>query len=279
MTKNRCHDIVPRFLFSILAISSVVVLLYFANSPILRYGVAAVISSIVATATWELLKMAEKKNRKPALCIGTILAGIYSYATFLSTQQQAWSALPFIVLYVALLLFFFRHFSKKEGAFIDIAINIFALIYVSVSLSCVFGILYFTTEGVWWCTYLLAVSKISDIAAYFIGKLWGKNKLAPMLSPGKTQEGAIAGFLCSITVSVFFSQYFLRDLSITEALLLGSAMSIASQLGDLGESLLKRDASVKDSNNLPGLGGILDAVDSLIFTSPLVFLYLEVFKS
>jgi phosphatidate cytidylyltransferase len=117
-------------------------------------------------------------------------------------------------------------------------------------------------------TVLLAVF-ISDTAAYFVGRLIGRHKLAPVTSPGKTWEGFIAGTVVAVLVP-FFALYDERDtyLAIWQALVLGAAIAVAAPLGDLFESLIKRDMQVKDSGTLlAGHGGVLDRLDALLFAS------------
>jgi phosphatidate cytidylyltransferase len=113
-------------------------------------------------------------------------------------------------------------------------------------------------------TVVLAVWA-GDAAAYFIGLLFGRHKLAPTVSPGKTWEGLVAGTLATIAVT-FIALYKQNFLSIPESLVLGLAIAIAAPLGDLFESALKRDADVKDSGRLlAGHGGVLDRIDALLF--------------
>jgi phosphatidate cytidylyltransferase len=129
-----------------------------------------------------------------------------------------------------------------------------------------------------WIAYLLVVTKITDIGAYFAGSLWGRRKLAPQISPGKTVEGAIFGLASAVSASyVFhlFSQGRSFQLTTLEWVSFGLILGAIGQFGDLSESLLKRDANKKDSNTLPGLGGVLDAVDSLLFNTPILYLYLK----
>ena len=129
--------------------------------------------------------------------------------------------------------------------------------------------------------WLLVIVASTDIGAYFVGRLWGKNKLCPSLSPQKTVEGAIAGFIGAVCASIaihklaVYMQAEWFHLSFSEAVWLGMLIGILGQIGDLAESLLKRDAAVKDSNALPGLGGVLDMVDSLLFTTPIVYFFLR----
>jgi phosphatidate cytidylyltransferase len=124
---------------------------------------------------------------------------------------------------------------------------------------------------------------MTDTGAYFTGKKFGKSKLAPHISPKKTIEGALGGMVFSLLTSLCF--FFISDLfslsmqiSFMESFVLGILVGVIGQIGDLIESLLKRDGGIKDSNQLPGLGGILDVVDSLIFTTPLIYFFLRIFS-
>src|SRR5262249_52359659 len=94
-------------------------------------------------------------------------------------------------------------------------------------------------------------------------------------SPKKTWEGAISGFVAALGTSVLLRQLLPLDLALWQALFLGCCISILAQFGDLAESLLKRDMNLKDSNQVPGIGGVLDILDSLVFTSPFIYLFLK----
>jgi phosphatidate cytidylyltransferase len=123
---------------------------------------------------------------------------------------------------------------------------------------------------------IFATIWICDTAAYFGGKFLGKHKLFERVSPNKTWEGAIAGFLFAIAAAVVAKYTLLDYFTMQDAIVLGVIVGIFGQLGDLVESLLKRDAGIKDSSSLiPGHGGVLDRFDSLLFVSPLVYLYLD----
>lgn len=113
-----------------------------------------------------------------------------------------------------------------------------------------------------------------DTAAYYIGKNFGKHKMAPSVSPKKTMEGALANLLASLAMALLGRLIFWKQFSISDALLFGLVLNIASQVGDLVESKFKRSAGVKDTSNLiPGHGGVLDRLDSLLFAGP-AFYYL-----
>ncbi len=123
---------------------------------------------------------------------------------------------------------------------------------------------------------VFAMIWICDSAAFHVGRSIGKHKLFPRVSPNKSWEGAIAGFLGAIAAAVAARYLVLGYLSLPQAVMLGAIVGTVGQLGDLLESLLKRDAGVKDSSNLiPGHGGVLDRFDSLLLVSPVVYLYLD----
>jgi phosphatidate cytidylyltransferase len=114
-----------------------------------------------------------------------------------------------------------------------------------------------------------------DTAAYLVGRVWGRHRLAPGVSPHKSTEGAIAGLMASIAAGLLARTWFAPYLSLGQALVLGALVGVFAQLGDLVESLLKRDAETKESSSIiPGHGGVLDRFDSLLFAAPLVYYFL-----
>jgi phosphatidate cytidylyltransferase len=123
---------------------------------------------------------------------------------------------------------------------------------------------------------ILGAIWVCDSSAYFAGRAFGRHKLFPRVSPNKTWEGAIAGFAGAVLTFVLFRQFSLPYLTLWQATVCGAIVGVFGQLGDLAESLLKRDAGVKDSSTLiPGHGGVLDRFDSLLFAAPLLFFYLD----
>ena len=133
-----------------------------------------------------------------------------------------------------------------------------------------------TQSGILWIFFILVMAFSGDTAAYYIGRRLGKRKLLPEVSPGKTVEGTIGLVAGSIAGCLIFKLFFFPMLPVAHAAFLGLVGSVAGQLGDLSESALKREASVKDSGTLlPGHGGILDRLDCLMFITPLVYYYQE----
>ncbi len=126
--------------------------------------------------------------------------------------------------------------------------------------------------------FILIVTWGVDTGAYYVGRLLGRHKLSPHISPGKTVEGAIGGVLSCVLAALFARWLFLPGLSLNNTVLMGIVFGIISQIGDLSESMLKRSAGVKDSGHLlPAHGGILDRVDSVIFTVPVFYYYIIYF--
>lgn len=126
----------------------------------------------------------------------------------------------------------------------------------------------------YWLLYALVLNWIGDIGAYYVGRTFGRHKLAPVVSPGKSWEGAAASIVASLIFGLVFLHWAIPGVSPVAALVLTAVANAAGQFGDLCESALKRGAGVKDSSNLlPGHGGWLDRVDSTLFTLPVVYLY------
>ena len=128
--------------------------------------------------------------------------------------------------------------------------------------------------GTAWVFLLCAVIFAGDTAALYAGTLWGRHKLCPAISPGKTVEGALAGLAANLAVGMAGKALFLPEVGWAAALAFAAAVGLAGQVGDLFESELKRAANVKDSGGLlPGHGGVLDRIDALLFAAPVAFLF------
>ena len=133
-------------------------------------------------------------------------------------------------------------------------------------------------DGLAWLSYAILITFASDTAAYAVGSLIGRHRLAPSISPSKTWEGAIGGIIGAAAVSAAFAVFAQLDaLPLAAAIPLGAALSVLGQLGDLAESWIKRKAGVKDSGSLlPGHGGVLDRLDSLLPILPAVLVYVTI---
>ena len=263
-----------------------VLLVVYATNPIAQILIVLAVSALAGVGIWEFGRLASSKGLKPAYLLMVSIGVLEVIAFFIAHKWIHSQELPIFVFAIGLGLFFLNRFRRSEEALVNVAVEFFGVVYVAVPLSYMLAILYpiapsTVQDGRWWLFYLLFVTKITDIGAYFIGRIWGKQPLAPHLSPKKTVEGALAGLICAVLLSlgmVFLGRTFAGSafpLKLIDAVWLGVLIGLFGQVGDLAESLLKRDAAVKDSNNIPGLGGVLDMIDSLIFTAPIVYFYLK----
>lgn len=170
---------------------------------------------------------------------------------------------------LAVLIFAGLLSARKEEAFQGIASTFLGIFYVSWGLSHIYLIRDIRPEGRGLSFFLFIVVWALDVGAYAGGSRFGKNKLAPSVSPKKSWEGVAAGTACALAASVLVRAAFLPALSMSGALSLGFFVAVAAQISDLSESLFKRNVGVKDSGTLlPGHGGLLDRFDSFLLTAP-----------
>ncbi len=268
--------------------------IFLAHYPTLRWFFAAAVASVGAIANWEYDQLLAKKGLSPAISISLFAVILYLFSVFFNVLGSSfyftsvWRYVPEMVLGLAFLACFIFYAVIEKPPIINIATTFLGILYISYPLGLFITIMYFFAggadphlEGSWWIVYLLAATKSADIGGYFIGSYLGKKKLALKLSPNKTLEGALGGLLASILASIilcFLGRTYgnvFNHFSYVQALWLGLIIGILGQIGDLAESFLKRDAGVKDSNTIPGVGGILDMIDSLLFTTPVVYLFLR----
>jgi phosphatidate cytidylyltransferase len=171
--------------------------------------------------------------------------------------------------------------AKNNSAGIQaISTTLFGLMYVPWLLNFMQKITYFQhVEGKFYLLYFVLITKFSDTGAYLVGSLIGRHKMIPRISPGKTWEGFGGAVVVSMAASVAFVQLahdHMPAMNTMHAVILGSMLSVGAVIGDLIESLFKREAGLKDSGTLfPGIGGILDLLDSLLFNAPIMYLYLR----
>lgn len=287
MSLNRLSNLQQRLAISGLSIGLLLIAISLSFYPYFRPIFSLLGACIIAGGVWEFYYIGKAKGYEPLDALGILGTIAYTFAVFLSTQTSAAKYLPETVLGLLMAIAFTYFFIRGKDPFINLAITFFAFIYLTVPLSTLVAINYFfpadsLQDGRWWLIYLLSVVKMTDTGAFFVGKTWGKRKFASYISPKKTWEGALGGLVAGILTSIFVRGliYFWNpsamNLSFFECLGLGFFMSIIGQFGDLAESLLKRDGGIKDSNQLPGLGGMLDILDSLVFTAPLLYLYLNI---
>jgi len=202
-------------------------------------------------------------------CLGIIWTFFFILSPHFNYDYLGSLLLAAALLLSLVALFFNRH---KEGAYIRWAWTIIGILYIGWLLSYMVDLRLEAGRG--WVIFTLATIFGSDSAAYFVGRALGKHFMAPRISPKKTWEGAAGGILGAVIAGVLAVYIFSLPLSYWEAVLLCIAVSVFAQIGDIAESLLKRIAGIKESGNLlPGHGGLLDRIDSIVFGGVVVYLY------
>ncbi len=266
--------------------------LFSSNKALADYGFLFIMVMLTGAGLVEFYGMVQKLGHK---CYGKwgVFAGILLLVgTFLNVSgHMGLLTRPsrandfescFLILFVLGLCL--RQFVSKTNVtgIISIATTLFGLMYVAWLMNFIQKINFFNQDGVegrYYVLYFIIVTKFSDCGAYMVGSLIGRHKMIPRISPGKTWEGFGGAIVVSTGLSVLFAIYggnHLRGMTIPHAIILGVILSTAAVVGDLIESLFKREAGLKDSGALfPGIGGILDLLDSLLFNAPLMYLYLR----
>ena len=266
--------------------------------------VGPVVALIGCLATIEVLRLGRNIDQGLSIwpaalaTVGVILSSVVPYwlganVSFWPTVDPAtcpfgywgWTALATIAGTVLILAYEMRCYRGPGGATVRVALQVFAMVYVGLSLACLMQVrlLPGSELGVLALVSVVFVAKWADAGAYFVGKSLGRNRLAPVLSPGKTIEGAVGGCAAAVLAACLWFGCLAPllggpkgDLSPTGWLAVaayGLALASAGMLGDLAESLLKRDVEVKDSaGSIPGLGGMLDVIDSLLLATPVAYL-------
>jgi phosphatidate cytidylyltransferase len=239
---------------------------------------------LAVMATGEVLRLLAAAGMRPSA--GPVYAGnvLMVAAGWISIGEAAPSTLTLLALGTAVLLIFtaeMRRYEKPGDSTKAVAAGVFAVVYVGLLMSFVVSLR--MTWGMAALASMLIVVKLGDTGAYTVGRLIGRHKMAPVLSPGKTIEGAVGALVFSV-VGSWATFHWLAPLMAGGSpsahpigwgwLAYGLAVSAAGMLGDLAESLLKRNAGLKDSSHwLPGFGGILDVLDSILLAAPVAYAF------
>jgi phosphatidate cytidylyltransferase len=265
-----------RFITALILIPLVLLLIFLGP----RWLVALAVAAVAALAAWEFLGLAEKYGAKPPriavlVSILALFVGNFAWAQ----RDQTVAILGILCLALLVYCTFFR---PVEQMIADASTSIFCLFYIGMTLIAL-PALREEANGSSLVAFLLCAVWAGDIAALYIGRAWGRHKMAPALSPNKTWEGAIGSVVGSLLatglllgLARLFQMWNKVWLSYPEDLwywlFLAVVVNIAAQVGDLAESALKRSAGVKDSGSLlPGHGGVLDRIDALLLAAPVLW--------
>lgn len=244
------------------------------------FALIFIVCALTAGGLYEFFYMVKKKDvpiySYTGLFIG-LLIPLSIYTRFELTRN--WELLFIVIGFLLILLLQFAR-QDNRNAILGLSTTLFGILYVSWFFSFLLKIrlLLPGTEGALLLAFIIIVTKSADIGALLIGSRFGKHLLLPKVSPNKTVEGAMGALMFS-SLAAFLCQDFLpqqANFPIWQVCLMGTFFGGLGQLGDLSESLLKRDCGVKDSGRvLPGMGGILDVIDSLLFAAPAFYLYMS----
>jgi phosphatidate cytidylyltransferase len=232
-------------------------------------------------AQWEFLGMfapeTDTFRRLQAVILGSVL--LLSFCTAQRASSLCNPSGPLLVLVgilFLLFLFYLIAYSHIADLSRDLMVNILGLLYIPLLLGH-FVWLRYLSDGQWWLLWLLLVIMAGDTGAFYAGRTWGKTKLYPAVSPGKTWAGVWGGTAAALIVGLALGRWALPGVSLKSLGVLALLLAVVGLLGDLFESMLKRQARVKDASEiLPGHGGMLDRLDSLLFAAPLV-VYVRLF--
>jgi len=265
--------------------------LFSGNTVVSDYVFLIILVFLAAAGLQEFYGMAAKLGHACYAKEGIFGGALLLAATFCYISGRFGAAAPpsrvndfetsFFILFVLGLCI--RQFVSRHTTtgIIAISTTLFGLMYVPWLLNFIQKINFFGrgVDGHYYVLYFVVVTKLADCGAYAVGSLIGKHKMIPRISPGKTWEGFFGAIVVSTAASVIFARVaggHLSGMTLPHAVILGVVLSIGAVVGDLIESLFKREAGLKDSGRLfPGIGGILDLLDSLLFNAPLMYLYLR----
>ena len=261
-----------RTLTSIIALPVVLAFVWFGG-----WWAFAASAIVVILGTYELHAMMLHEGYHPLIVVSLALSLLFVVAAMIPQERLVLleSGLS-IALLVTFPLLFFR--KKLEGAMVDWSLTLAIAIYLGWPMSLfplLRGFQVGISTGFWWVLAVLLGVWGFDTGAFFAGHFFGRHKLAPRISPGKTWEGVAGGLVLSVTAALLIT---IRPLGVPWylAVLLGVLIAVAATVGDLAESLIKRQTHVKDSGQfMPGHGGILDRIDSLLFAVIVVFIFAQ----
>jgi phosphatidate cytidylyltransferase len=271
-------ELTRRIIFAVIAAPAGIAIVYLGD-----WALATMLAILSALGAWELFRFSKEAGTRAFEPAGIALAALIPIAVHASRLGVYNLPLTGMIAIVLLLFASTIWFRGPTGRPLpSVAVTVFGIIYASL-IAYVYALRYHPYAVGALAGTLVAVLPIlltwaTDIGAYAFGRMFGKRKLMPSVSPGKTIAGALGGLILTVIVCLLYVRFLLMPyaqlgFTIAGAVLFGVIVSVAGQTGDLAESLLKREAGVKDSSTLlPGHGGILDRFDSLLFVLPIAYL-------
>ncbi|MDQ3985851.1 MAG: phosphatidate cytidylyltransferase [Actinomycetota bacterium] len=254
-------------------ITAVVLILIAITAYVIGVRAFLVLATIVVLAAqFELLYSLRSKDRRPSLVLG--LACTFGMVLAAYVERPGFIAAVLAVALVGGFVWALRP-TRGNSPGSDVAWLLLSVAWIGGGGAGAVSILALDPGGLNILVTVVAVIALGDIAAYFVGTNLGRHKLAPSISPGKSWEGFVAGLVTSLGAGPLLS-LLIEELEVVDGLAVGALCGLLAPVGDLIESLVKREIGIKDSSDLlPGHGGFLDRLDAIIFCSPAVYLYLR----
>ncbi|HYU58464.1 MAG TPA: phosphatidate cytidylyltransferase [Actinomycetota bacterium] len=235
---------------------------------------AILAGGVVLLAQGELYAVVRRRGYQPATALALVCGGLMVFAGY-NKGESAMAFILFLSLALTVAWYMAAPVKARRGTVPNIAMTMLGLIYVPFAAAFIFRILPLPT-GRAIALSILGLTVLYDVAAFGVGSLWGRRPLAPTISPNKSWEGLIGSSLVTIVVAVAIVAS-IDPFEIGSALGLAAVVLVAAPLGDLAESVLKRDLGVKDMGTImPGHGGLLDRIDSLLFVIPAAYYFLRI---
>ncbi len=268
--KNKLSRVITGTIISLISIAAIIL----GSIPLF-----VLLIIIITLCCREFVQILRYKGFHPSLSIILFSAIVFATLTFFHRFDMVPSMLTLTIM-ASFLTVLFR---GRQPYIVNVATTTLGALYCGwlpchillirqIGLDRVAAFQFAPSEGLSFLMFVFLAVALTDIGAYYFGVRFGKHKLAEVISPKKTVEGAIGGALCAILVSILGIFYI--DISLCQAIIGGILITLSAQLGDLSESLIKRDAGVKDSSDiLPGHGGMLDRFDGYIFAIPVAYYF------
>jgi phosphatidate cytidylyltransferase len=262
----------PRILTIIVSVPVIVACTYYGG-----WGFFVLVTALAVLSLNEFYSLMHKKGYSPSYTVGMIATVFFTWFTTYTLKHPHWEPYATGILTTAIIITFSAgiFLKKAQDSTVNASITLLGILYIGWLFSYLILIREMTLHGAYLFFLIIAVWTC-DVTAYLVGTYFGRVKLSPYISPKKTVEGAVSGLVVSVIAAAIFSR--LIDMSLMHGIILGFVIGIVCQISDLVESLIKRDAGVKDSSNIiPGHGGFLDRMDSFILTAPIMYYYISWF--
>ncbi len=274
-------ELTRRVIFATIAAPVGIAIVYLGGAAL-----ATLLAVVAAVGAWEFCRMARVSGADPLDAVAIVVAAgipLVVHGAHLRVLAPTWTEAAVVILAIFAAMIFLR--GPERRPLLSAATTVFGIAYVGM-IAYVYDLRYHdyvidARSGTVLVMFPILLTWATDVGAYAFGRLFGKRKLMPSVSPGKTVAGAIGGLALTVVIALLYVSFLLHPyaqlgMRVGATIVFAVIISIVAQVGDLTESLIKRDAGVKDSSTLiPGHGGVLDRFDSMLFVMPVAVMLLH----